>query len=219
MAVTATGEAASTIAVPGQRLGLVTKYAAGRGTHIHAAQVCASVAGLITTTPPHPPSAPAASAAAGTKPTTALPILSIRSSAGGGGGDDGAVVLPDVNARVLCRVTRIRPREANVSILVVDDKVVGEGGEFGGVIRAQDVRATEKDKVRIATSFRPGDIVRATVISLGDQQSYYLSTAGNELGVVLARSEAGNVMFPRSWMECVDPVTGAVEARKVAKPF
>ena len=62
------------------------------------------------------------------------------------------------------------------------------GDTFPGVIRVQDVRATEKDKVRIALSFKPGDIVRATVISLGDQSNYYLSTGRNELGVVVARS-------------------------------
>lgn len=39
--------------------------------------------------------------------------------------------------------------------------------------------------------FRPGDIVRAKVISLGDARSYYLSTADNSLGVVHAKSLAG----------------------------
>ncbi|KDN36084.1 hypothetical protein K437DRAFT_276889 [Tilletiaria anomala UBC 951] len=57
---------------------------------------------------------------------------------------------------------------------------------FQGVIRSQDVRATNKDSVRMNESFRPGDIVRAIVISLGDARSYYLSTASNELGVVYA---------------------------------
>lgn len=32
--------------------------------------------------------------------------------------------------------------------------------------RQQDVRATEKDKVKIFSSFRPGDIVRAQVVSV-----------------------------------------------------
>lgn len=82
----------------------------------------------------------------------------------------------------------------------------------------QDVRATEKDKVKIADSFRPGDVVRATVISLGDQANYYLSTASNALGVVMATSEAGNAMYPVSWKEFRDPITGLSEARKVAKP-
>lgn len=67
--------------------------------------------------------------------------------------------------------------------------------------------------------FRVGDIVRGTVISLGDQSNYYLSTARNELGVVMGRSEGGNMMFPVSWKEMRDPVTGVGEGRKVAKPF
>ena len=40
-------------------------------------------------------------------------------------------------------------------------------------------------------SFRPGDIVRAVVLALGDGQSYILSTARNDLGVIHAKSLAG----------------------------
>jgi exosome complex component CSL4 len=58
-------------------------------------------------------------------------------------------------------------------------------------LRKEDIRATEKDKVEIYKSFRPGDIVQARVSSLGDSQSYFLSTAENELGVIFAMSEAG----------------------------
>jgi exosome complex component CSL4 len=39
--------------------------------------------------------------------------------------------------------------------------------------------------------FHPGDIVRAEILSLGDQRSYYLTTAKNDLGVVYAKSVAG----------------------------
>lgn len=41
--------------------------------------------------------------------------------------------------------------------------------------------------------FRPGDVVRAKVLSLGDARSYYLTTAANSLGVVHAKSLAGVV--------------------------
>lgn len=67
-------------------------------------------------------------------------------------------------------------------------------------------------------SFRVGDVVRAVVISLGDERSYYISTAGNEFGVVVARSEAGNPLVPVSWREMRDVITGKGETRKVAKP-
>lgn len=74
--------------------------------------------------------------------------------------------------------------------------------------------------MKVEESFRVGDIVRAEVISLGDQSNYYLSTARNELGVVLAwGSEGRRLMQLVSWKEVRDPVTGVRETRKVAKPF
>ena len=67
---------------------------------------------------------------------------------------------------------------------------------FKGTIRKEDVRATEKDKVEIYKSFRPGDIVLAKVLTL-HTQTYLLSTAENELGVVFAKSESGktNILY------------------------
>jgi len=86
------------------------------------------------------------------------------------------------------------------------------------MLRREDIRLTEKDKIVMNDSFRVGDIVRATVISLGDEKNYYISTGGNEFGVVIAMSEEGNAMVPASWKEMKDAVTGKVELRKVAKP-
>ncbi|PWY65568.1 putative exoribonuclease [Aspergillus heteromorphus CBS 117.55] len=90
---------------------------------------------------------------------------------------------------------------------------------FQALIRREDVRAVEKDRVVMDEMFRVGDIVRGSVISLGDQSFYYLTTARNDLGVVMARSEAGNMMFPVSWKDMRDPVGGGSELRKVARPF
>lgn len=49
-------------------------------------------------------------------------------------------------------------------------------------------------QVELQSCFRPGDLLRAEVISPGDSQSCYLSTAKNELGVILAKSLAGGCM-------------------------
>uniref|UniRef100_A0A3B3T765 Exosome component 1 n=1 Tax=Paramormyrops kingsleyae TaxID=1676925 RepID=A0A3B3T765_9TELE len=55
-------------------------------------------------------------------------------------------------------------------------------------------------------------------ISLGDVQSnYLLTTAENELGVVVAHSEAGVQMIPISWCEMQCPRTHGKEFRKVAR--
>ncbi|KAH8801699.1 hypothetical protein F5884DRAFT_524534 [Xylogone sp. PMI_703] len=211
------------LAVPGQLLGTTSRYLPGPGTHIHETKLYASILGpIVTTNPPKPigpqkrltkitPAAP-----------TPLPTISVERGISNPSenrtpGVAKAEILPEVNSTVLCRVTRITPRQATVSILVVGETVLE--GEWQGLIRVQDVRATEKDKVKIYESFRPGDIVRAVVISLGDQANYYLSTASNNLGVIMATSEAGNAMYPISWKEYKDPETGATESRKVAKPF
>lgn len=71
-------------------------------------------------------------------------------------------VLPDVGNIVLARVVRLMPRQAIVVIQQVGNTVLQT--EWQGVIRVQDVRATEQDKVKIHESFKPGDIVRAQVV-------------------------------------------------------
>jgi len=65
--------------------------------------------------------------------------------------------------------------------------------------------------------FRPGDLIKAQVISLGTARSYFLSTAKNELGVFHATSIAGFPLVPVSWQEMQCSGTGAKEPRKVAK--
>lgn len=59
---------------------------------------------------------------------------------------------------------------ATVSILVVGDKVLPES--FTGLIRSTDVRLTQIDQVELYKCFRPGDIVRAEVVSLA-QNNYF----------------------------------------------
>lgn len=114
------------------------------------------------------------------------------------------------------QVCSINSRFAKVNILYVGSTPLKS--TFRGTIRREDIRATEKDKVEVYKSFRPGDIVLAKVISLGDAQSnYLLSTAENELGVVVARSEAGVQMVPISWCEMQCPQTHTKDFRKVAR--
>ncbi|OJD28482.1 hypothetical protein ACJ73_00113 [Blastomyces percursus] len=154
--------------------------------------------------------------------------------------------LPAVDSIVFARVTRVQKRQATLSILVVldgspsspypttttvndlpasllsttnADPLNADDLRFQALIRKEDVRAVEKDRVVMDEMFRVGDIVRAVVISLGDQSFYYCSTARNELGVVMGRSEEGNVLVPVSWREMVDGKSGKREGRKVARPY
>ncbi|KAH9877939.1 hypothetical protein J1614_003156 [Plenodomus biglobosus] len=209
------------LALPGQLLGHTDKYLPGPGTHIHDSQIYASIAGPVISTPPT--TTPSTSTSSKSKPQP-TPLLSIArppptSSPGilGPSSGGGTALLPTISSIVLCRITRLGPRFATCEILVIDDVVCREA--FQGQIRREDIRATEKDKIKMEESFRVGDLVRGVVISLGDQSNYYVATERNELGVVLARSEEGRVMYPVSWREFVDPVSGVAERRKAAKPF
>ncbi|KAG6146312.1 hypothetical protein E4U28_000798 [Claviceps purpurea] len=199
------------VAIPGQILGPSSKYLAGPGTHIYQDSIASSILGRVTITVPIKPPGPAKRL---NKITAPAPEERATISVARHGRK--REILPDVQNVVLARVVRLMPKQAIVVIQQVGDTVLQT--EWQGVIRVQDVRATEKDKVKIHESFKPGDIVKAQVISLGDQANYYLSTASNELGVIMATSEAGNDMVPVSWKEYKDPETGASEPRKVAKP-
>ncbi|KAI4260219.1 MAG: hypothetical protein L6R42_004156 [Xanthoria sp. 1 TBL-2021] len=217
-----------TLALPGQLLGASSTYNPGPGTHLHASNIYASLPGRPTaSTSTHNPSSKSS------KPPPKQTLTITRLPSTSATADLGPVserisntnALPRVGDVVLGRVTRCMTRQVNVGILIVlgADGAQEEGmvcaNEIQGVVRREDVRATEKEKVVIGDGFRVGDLVRAVVISLGDQSNYYLTTAKNELGVIMAKSEYGNTMYPISWKEFKDPATGETETRKVAKPF
>ncbi|KIY04011.1 uncharacterized protein Z520_00703 [Fonsecaea multimorphosa CBS 102226] len=205
----------SSAVVPGQVLASTSSHIPGPGTHVYENNILASILGQSVITPaPNKSSKPTVSV-----PRQATALASINS-------------LPKVGSAVLCRVTRVRQRELSASILaIVDDaasisandivsysQITDDDLQFQCVLRREDIRTHEKDKIVINDMYRVGDIIRATVISLGDERNYYISTAGNEFGVVVATSEAGNAMVPASWKEMRDAVTGKGESRKVAKP-
>ncbi|EPQ29112.1 uncharacterized protein PFL1_03400 [Pseudozyma flocculosa PF-1] len=229
----------------------------GPGTYTRGDHILSSLVGYEQRTVPAAPSSSLlkGKAKGAAAPAVQAATLSVH-------GAENSFVVPRPDSIVIARVTRVTPRQAHLSILIVDGQPCGsssstssasiatgrgnhaagegEGTDFQGVVRSQDVRNTEKDKVRLGDCFRPGDIVRASVISLGDARSYYLSTAANNLGVIYATSSSsslagtpgagaaaasgpgwevtGNPMQPISWQELVDPITGVVEKRKCAKP-
>jgi len=128
----------------------------------------------------------------------------------------GDSLVPGQQDVVTVKIVSVNPRFAKCHIMCVGEVVLSE--YYRGQIRKEDVRATEKDRVEMYKCFRPGDIVLARVISLGDAGGgYLLTTAENSLGVVIARSEAGALMVPVSWTEMQCTASYSVEERKVAK--
>lgn len=85
------------------------------------------------------------------------------------------------------RVVRTNYNQAYVDVLCIGDTELPF--PLKGVIRREDIRETEIDKVVVHEFFRSLDIVRASVISLGDSKYYFLTTAKPDLGVVLPRGK------------------------------
>jgi exosome complex component CSL4 len=125
----------------------------------------------------------------------------------------------DIGDSVTGRVVRISTSQAFVTILAVGDSALRAGQQPSALVRKEDIRLADTDSLVLHECFRPGDIIEARVISLGDARQYFLSTAEPECGVRWARSEvSGQLLTPLSWKEMEDPVTHAKEPRKVAKP-
>lgn len=218
--------------LPGAPLGSDADATPGPGTYADEAGVIrASLAGTVLVLPALPdPEAPAAAGDA-----AAVAAAGTASAAGEGARDESrkrvimverfeeraAAVVPTVGDIVFGVVLRINPRAAIVDVRCIGTRALREG--FEGVIRRENVRETDIDRVKMEQSFRPGDIVRAMVVSLGDARSLVLSTARVDLGVVVGRptpqpgAHAGETLTPVSWKEMKNPVTGAVELRKVAR--
>nr|XP_014343174.1 PREDICTED: exosome complex component CSL4 [Latimeria chalumnae] len=139
-----------------------------------------------------------------------LPVISVVR-------ESDSQLLPDVGAVVTCKV-----RSPTCEVHNVQELLCGGGVVFFfccffffGLKRVSAICFLQ---VEVYKCFRPGDIVLAKVISLGDAQSnYLLATTENELGVVVAHSEAGLQMVPISWCEMQCPRTHTKEFRKVAR--
>lgn len=158
-------DGAPAIALPGTILGPINKFAPGAGTHVHEGNVVSSLMGQVTVIAASKTPGPAKRLNKITAPTVEE-LATVSVSRHGHKRE----ILPDVNNVVLARVLRLMPKQAIVVIQQVGDTVLQT--EWQGVIRAQDVRATEKDKVKIYESFKPGDIVRARVVSWKEKKSY-----------------------------------------------
>ena len=98
-----------------------------------------------------------------------------------------------------------------------------------GVIRLQNISPETKilaqghqdnsnTSEQVYNAFRPGDIIRASVLALAESNLYYLATEGDSFGVLVAtHASSGEKMIPVSLTTMACPVTHQLEKRKVAK--
>ncbi|EFN82797.1 3'-5' exoribonuclease CSL4-like protein [Harpegnathos saltator] len=124
-------------------------------------------------------------------------------------------IIPTPGDIVTAMVILVNQRFCKCSIKCVGDIVLTR--PYRGILRKEDVRAHDKDKIDMYKSYRAGDIILARVMPMTEAHTYQLSTAENELGVVIAHSEEGVTMVPISWTQMQCPKSMSKEFRKVAK--
>ncbi|VVC28557.1 Hypothetical protein CINCED_3A023257 [Cinara cedri] len=124
-------------------------------------------------------------------------------------------VVPSPGDVVTAMVTTINQDMCKCLITTVCGHELNE--TYRSSLRRQDVRTKEIDKIDMLLCFRPGDIILAKILPMTEAHTFKLTTAENELGVVIACSEYGYSMVPISWTEMQCTKTNTIEYRKVAK--
>ncbi len=122
--------------------------------------------------------------------------------------------VPHVDSVVLGQVSDVQSKQANIRIFQVGERLLT--GFFSGPLHIGDVSARYVDSMYEAC--RPGDIVRARVIS-EKNRTFHLTTNEKDLGVVYAFcSRCGHSLMQRRFiMRC--PECGNTERRKTAADY
>ena len=124
--------------------------------------------------------------------------------------------LPKAGQLVTGVVTRIAHNAVSVDITHIEASKLLFA--FHGVIRPEEIRQDCTTPQPLYQSFRPGDEIRAEILSTSDPLCLFLTTLGDYLGVVHGRSEHGyplkRVEGSSTTMRCTG--TDAIEPRWVA---
>jgi len=206
------------IVIPGMRIcATEEQYVSGVGTYSLHGYIYSSLAGKLKLVPRTIESDEKTKSGSKDETITSAnklqDIISIEVHAPG----QDQTIVPAVGDIVTCKVVSVNPRFAKLLIECVNETPLKDS--FRCQLRKEDVRSHDKDRVEMYKSFRPADVVLARVLSLGEASSGYLvTTAENELGVVIAKSEMSGIkMIPVSWTEMQCPKTYNKEYRKIAK--
>eukprot|EP01039_Chlorochromonas_danica_P006541 gene6541-7215_t len=176
---------------PGDCLGSAKEFSSGNGTYLKDGQIYSSLVGRLMTSHSHSHShsqSHSGSSQSGSS-SAVRPLLHIvpdhphQSQQQSHSHVKASDYILRIGDTVLCQVTRVNYNQAFVEVIMVGDLLLSF--PVKAVIRKEDIREKEVDKVIIPDLLKPRDTVRAMVISLGDNKHYYLSIARAGLGIIL----------------------------------
>lgn len=177
--------------IPGDRIGVIEEFIAGYGTYVVDGVIYASSVGFLSI-------------------DQKSRVVSIQPASQG-------AYFPRVGNTVVGHVWSIQTAMALIRIIKVESRFLS--GFFTGIIHVSDVDV--KFTEDISDAFKPGDVVRAKVISEANR-TFHLSTKGENLGVILALcSKCGETLRLKGKRDkkLYCGVCGSMETRKVASDY
>jgi len=176
------------LVVPGERLGVIEEFIPDSGTYVKDGVIYSKIVGRALLDLLN-------------KRVSVYPLVN-------------GELIPKVSSTVVGQIGNAQSDNVLVRILKIENKRLS--GEFSGILHISDVSDRYVDSMNDVC--RPGDIVRAKVIS-GKNRIFHLSTNDKNLGIVYAFcSRCGNLLEPQRYeLHC--PKCGNTENRKIAPDY
>ena len=176
------------LVVPGERLGVIEEFIPDSGTYVKDGVIYSKIVGRALIDLLN-------------KRVSVYPLVN-------------GELIPKVSSIVVGQIGNAQSDNVLVRIFKIDNKMLS--GEFSGILHVSDVSDRYVDSM--SDVCKPGDIVRAKVIS-GKNRIFHLSTNDKNLGIVYAFcSRCGNLLEPQRYeLHC--PKCGNTENRKIAPDY
>ncbi len=176
------------LVVPGERLGVIEEFIPDSGTYVKDGVIYSKIVGRALLDLMN-------------KRVSVYPLVS-------------GELIPKVSETVVGQIGNAQSDNVLVRIFKIGNKRLS--GEFSGILHVSDVSDRYVDLM--SDVCKPGDIVRAKVIS-GKNRIFHLSTNDRNLGIIYAFcSRCGNLLEPQRYeLHC--PKCGNTENRKMAPDY
>jgi len=176
------------LVVPGERLGVIEEFIPDSGTYVKDGVIYSKIVGRALLDLLN-------------KRVSVYPLVN-------------GELIPKVSSIVVGQIGNAQSDNVLVKIFKIENKRLS--GEFSGILHVSDVSDRYIDQM--SDVCKPGDIVRAKVIS-GKNRVFHLSTNDKNLGIVYAFcSRCGNLLEPQRYeLHC--PKCGNTENRKMAPDY
>ena len=176
------------LVVPGERLGVIEEFIPDSGTYVKDGVIYSKIVGRSLLDLLN-------------KRVSVYPLVN-------------GELVPKVSTTVVGQIGNAQSDNVLVRIFKIENKRLS--GEFSGILHISDVSDRYIDSMNDVC--KPGDIVRAKVIS-GKNRIFHLSTNDKNLGIVYAFcSRCGNLLEPQRYeLHC--PKCGNTENRKIAPDY